>query len=249
MAPITYTPRERLAYDRLLTPPAPGKPFLMDESYRLAHLPLVNPAHPGVIASAPAKDYLNGVHGRVHSLVAPVPDAALAASPAFRILTEQLRSASFAPKIAWDVAARRAGKLHATLCGSLGAGETPPALDTAALASVGPFRLRLAALFSGDVNRGRLYLEAHPEERGGVNMVHRIQAALGRPATDLYVVGLHNLTDDLTTAEAAELTALIKGWRGRAIAEIRIAELWLLSSLDDLVLDSRIEQRIRLRNR
>jgi hypothetical protein len=246
MPATTFVPRERLAYDRLLTPPAPGEPFLMDEGYRLCHLPLVNPAHPRAIASVPGKDYRNGRHGRVHSLVAPVPDAALAASPAFLELTRALEGSSFAAKIAWDVAARRAGKLHATLAGSLGAGETPPVPDIAALAAIGPFQLRLEGLFSGNVNRGRLYLEAHPEERAGDNVVHLIQRALGRPPTDLYVIGLHNLTDDLSVAEAAELAALIASWRGRAVAEIVVRELWLLSSTDDLVLDSRVERRIPL---
>jgi hypothetical protein len=246
MPEAVFVPRARLAYDRLLAPPAPGQPFLMDDGYRLRHLPLVAPAHPRAIVSAPGEDYLNGRHRRVHSLVAPIPDAALAASPAFAELAGALRGASFADKIAWDVAAQRAGKLHATLAGALAAGETPPELDAAALAAVGPFRLRLEGLFTGNVNRGRLYLEAHPEERAGENVVHLLQRALGRPTTDLYVVGLHNLTDDLDAAEAADLAALIAAWRGRAVAEIVVDALWLLSSLDDLVLESRVERLISL---
>ncbi len=245
-SPVAYVPRTELAYDRLLSPPAPGAPFLLDEGYRLCHLPLVAPGHPKAIASVAGKDYRDGRHGRVHSLVAPVPDAALAGSPAFRALEAALRASAFAGKIAWDVAARRAGKLHATLCGSLGRGETAPAIDAAALSAIAPFRLRLEGLFSGNVNRGRLYLEAHPEWRGGRNAVHAVQAALGRPPTDLYVVGLHNLTDDLDAAEAAELAALIRDWRGRAVAEIVVDALWLLSACDDLVLDSRVERRFQL---
>jgi hypothetical protein len=118
-----FVPRGSLAYDRLLAPPAEGEPFLLDDAYRLAHLPLVNAQHPDVVASIPGKDYRNGVHGRVLSLVLPIPDSALADSAGFQALEGDLRSASFAGKIAWDVADRRRGRLHATLCGSLGAGR------------------------------------------------------------------------------------------------------------------------------
>jgi hypothetical protein len=246
---ITYVPREALAYDRLLTPPAPGAPFQLDESYRLAHLPLVNPGHPRVILSAPGKDYDHGVHGRTHSLVLPVPDAVLAGSAGWRSLEDALRRASFSGKVAWEMARRRAGKLHATVCGSLAGGDHAPAIPDAALAAlraVGPFHVRLEGLFSGNVNRGRLYLEAHPEQRNGCNVLHLVQDALGRPLSDLYVVGVHNLMDDLTPDEGAELAAIIRRLRNAPVAEVRVEELWLLSSRDDLVLDSRVERRLQL---
>jgi hypothetical protein len=106
--------------------------------------------------------------------------------------------------------------------------------------------VRLEGLFSGNVNRGRLYLETHPEEREGRSAVHIVQEAMGRLASDLHVVGIHNLTDHLTAEEAAELRALMAKWRGAVIAELVVEELWLLSSLDDLVLDSTVERVIRL---
>ncbi len=240
-----FVPRDALAYDRLRSPPQEGAPFLLDEAYRLAHLPLVNPAHPDVTSAAPGKDYLNGVHGRVRSLVLPIAWKALAASPAFVALEGQLRSASFASKIAWTIAERRRGRLHATLCGSL-APEDVTDGRIAALAASGRFRVRLEGLFSGNVNRGRLYLETHPEERDGRNVVHRIQEAMGCAPSDLYVVGIHNLIDHLTVEEAADLRAMMARWRGRLVAELTVEELWLLSSVDDLVLESTIERVIRL---
>jgi hypothetical protein len=144
---------------------------------------------------------------------------------------------------------RRSKKLHATIAGSLGEGEAAPVLSAdmlAALADLGPFRVRIQGLFSGNINTGRLYLKVYPEWRNGANIIHSAQRILGRPTTDLYLVGLYNLKDHLTATETAALARIIEQWWTRPLLEMDVTELWLLSSRDDLVLDSRIEQRISL---
>jgi hypothetical protein len=105
---------------------------------------------------------------------------------------------------------------------------------------------RAAGLFSGNVNRGRLYLRAYPERRGGSNVFHLIQHALGRPQTDLYVVGLYNLVDDLDPEEAAALDGLIEKWWDGVILRFAADHLWLLGASDDLALDSVVADIIPL---
>jgi hypothetical protein len=73
-----------------------------------------------------------------------------------------------------------------------------------------------------------------------------IQRLLGRATTDLYVVGLYNLTDHLVPDEAAVLAQIVERWWHIDMPEITVRELWLLSARDDLVLDSRIENHISL---
>ncbi len=163
----------------------------------------------------------------------PVPDVE-------HLLEAELRAAPFAAKIAWDIVRRRRGKLHATLCGP------PQALDRAALAAIGPITLELRGLFSGNVNHGRLYLRVYPEKRDGENQLKRVQRLAGRRETDLYLVGLYNLMDDLDAHEAAALAALIERWWDRPILRWQVDALWLLSSWDDLVLDSAIDETIPL---
>src|SRR5918997_3459217 len=110
-------------------------------------------------------------------------------------MNDEMKAAPFAGKIAWDVLGRRKDKLHATICGSLSTGM-PPVLDEdrlRELARLGPVSVELRGLFSGNVNRGRLYLRAYPEKRDGINMFHRIQQVLGRRTTNLYLVGIYNL--------------------------------------------------------
>ena len=238
-----------MGYARARTHFRPGTGLTLDETYRLAHLPLVAPDHRDVIARKHGADYKMGVHARVWSLVLPVPSDALEASTAYRALTHELRSSPFAAKIAWDMVARRRGKWHVTLCGGLARGETPPTLDESqrrALLEIGTFEVDLRGLFSGNVNVGRLYLPAFPERRDGGNVIHRVQLACSSRATDLHVAGLWNLVDHLDAAEADALARLIARWRDVPILRLQARDLWLMGARDDLVLDARMAETVTL---
>ncbi|HEY5793571.1 MAG TPA: hypothetical protein VIU82_01035 [Bosea sp. (in: a-proteobacteria)] len=231
-----------LGYLRSRTALPYGASLTLDEPYRLAHLPLVAPSHPGVIARQDGRFYEMGRHPRVFSLVLPIDEAKLAASEPLERLDDEMRRAPFARKIAWAVMPRRAGRLHATLCGTLSTGDAP-VLDPAAraaLSRIGPFKVELRGLFSGNVNRGRLYLRLYPESRGETNPIHAIQAAFGRQPGDLYLVGLYNLTDDLDAGETAALAALIERWWDEPLLRFETTTLWLLGARDDLVLDAEL---------
>lgn len=235
-----------LGYRRSLTDFS--EPLALDESYRLAHLPLVAPEHPRVIPQREGKPYEMGRHPRVFSLVLPVEDAALRASSAFRALEAELKNAPFAGKIAWEILPERRDKLHATVCGSLGTGNAPFVSPEVRhrLARIGTFTVELRGLFSGNVNRGRLYLAVYPERRGEANPLQAIQAAFDRPSGDLWLVGLYNLIDDLDAPETAALAALVRRWWNVPLLRVTLRELWLLGADDDLVLDSEITERLPL---
>jgi hypothetical protein len=146
--------------------------------------------------------------------------------------------------------ARRRDRLHATVCGSLAIGQDAPPHVTPeqrrALCDLGPVHVELRGLFCGNVNVGRLYLRVYPERRDGENLLRRIQRVIGRPETDLYVVGLYNLTDNLNAAETAALMAMLERWWNRSILRLEVTHLWLLWAMDDLVLDGGIAGEIPL---
>ncbi|MBS0220508.1 MAG: hypothetical protein JSR91_07185 [Proteobacteria bacterium] len=247
---MTFCSDGELAYLASRTSFIEGKGLILDESYRLAHLPLVAPDHPRVIRQIVGKPYLMGRHTAVESLVLPVSGDALQGSSAGQALEAELRAAPFGHKIAWNIAERRRDKLHATICGALASGEEMAELSDrqrAALAQLGSVRVELRGLFSGNVNLGRLYLKAYPEKRNGFNMFHRIQQIMGRRETDLYVVGLYNLVDDLDPTEAAMLAGMISRWWDKPILTFRADTLWLLRAMDDLVLDGTVRETISLR--
>lgn len=234
-----------LGYQRSRTKFEGGHGLLLDEAYRLAHLPLVAPDHPRVIASCEGKPYVMGRHPTVRSLGLPVRSEQLEASSAFRELDEEIRTLPFASKIAWDMLPRRRDKLHATLCNGLGdAAPDVAAKARRALRDLAPIAVELRGLFSGNINVGRLYLRVYPECRDGQNLFRTLQRALGRAETDLYVVGLYNLKDDLDANEAAALGSFIDRWWDRPILRQSVDRLWLMQANDDLVLDGGIAEEI-----
>ncbi|MGX1742298.1 hypothetical protein ACWIEX_12155 [Bosea sp. NPDC055353] len=237
----TFCEDDDLGYRRSLTDFT--SPLTLDESYRLAHLPLVAPEHPGVIARREGKFYEMGRHSAVYSLVLPVEDRALRASAAFLALESELKAAPFAGKIAWDILQRRQDRLHATISGSLSLAE-PPAITTEtreALRGVEPFTVELRGLFSGNVNRGRLYLPVYPEKRAGRNTLQEVQTAFGREPGDLWLVGFYNLTDDLDATETAALAEIVARWWSRPLLSLTVTELQVMGANDDLVLDAHVE--------
>jgi hypothetical protein len=63
---------EELGYERSRTPFHPGKGLMLDETYRLAQLPLVAPEHPKVVRTREGTPYQMGRHPAVTSLVLPI---------------------------------------------------------------------------------------------------------------------------------------------------------------------------------
>jgi hypothetical protein len=243
----TFCGDDALAYQPNRTRFESGQGMMLDDAYRLAHLPLIAPRDPRVIAEKEGTYYSMGRHPTAYSVVLPVSADALEASPAYQALAEELRVAPFASKVAWNIMDQRRERLHATICGGLGTDR--PIIESAAVASLtrlGPIMVEVRGLFSGNVNRGRLYLKVYPEQRADRNLFHAVQHVLGRPTTDLYVIGLWNLLDDLDASEAAVLAALVEQWWSRVFVRIEVSELWLLGARDDLVLDAEISTLISL---
>lgn len=222
----------------------------MDETYRLAHLPLVvSKRHSRVISHILGKDYDYGIHAqRIFSLVLPIEWKALAAVEGFQKMDAEARTSRFGSKISWDTVHKRRHKLHATICGSLSYG-TAPAFDSAqerALRSVGPIRYELRGVFSGNVNVGRLYVKLYPQRRSNGNPLQKVQSILGTNVTDMYLVGIYNLVDDLTEVEADALRLFIEKWWNETLGLGTITHLNLIGTKDDLALDSNLVTRIPL---
>jgi hypothetical protein len=235
---------DSLGYRRSQTPISGEQKLQLDAYYRLAHLPLVNPAHPDVIKEDAAKGYIMGRHQRSYSLVLPIPASLLEQSEAYQEMQDALQKSPLSAKLAWDILSRRRDKLHATFCGGVGA--VIPLEMREALQQTAPFEVELRGLFSGNINIGRFYLKLYPESGQKLNPIQMLQQKSGRNMSDLYLVGLHNLVDHLDRHETRWLLRFIEDWWDRPILRFKARELWHLSSHDDLVLDSVIEEHFDL---
>lgn len=243
-----YCDDSQLSYNKYQTRFVDGQGLIFDDAYRLAHLPLVAPDHPLVIPTKPGSAYYRGVHDLIYSIAIPIPVSNLLSSEKFIELYGELKATKFSHKLSWNTFAQRKNKLHATICGTLSIGQAPDFKKHIyhELSAIGPVAISIRGLFSGSLNVGRLYLKVYPELRNGNNMCHEIQNVFGSPMTDLYVVGLFNFVEELNASEAQVLKKILDLWRDIEFTQLRLENLWLLKSRDDLVLDGAIDQVIPL---
>jgi hypothetical protein len=94
---------DELGYLRSRTNFVIGESLVLDEAYRLAHLPLVAPAHPSVISARDGTSYSRGRHDRMFSLVLPIPVQPLERSEAYQELDNELRQSPLASIISWKL--------------------------------------------------------------------------------------------------------------------------------------------------
>ena len=232
-----------MAYDASRRSFVTGEALTFDDAYRLAHLPLVAPGHPEIIAGKDGTDYRNGTYQTPrYSLVVPVDAGELSGSAAFRAFEAELRSFSFSDKIAWQIGRERASKLHATIVGGLAEPDLASCADDAAVALV-PLRalsIRLGGPFLGRINTGRIYLPVYPCCHDGQDMLGLVQRACGARQTRFYVVGTYHFAAALTVAETADLAGLVERWHRLTLAELPVRSLAVMATNDDLALSARV---------
>jgi hypothetical protein len=224
----------------------PGERVVFDEGYRLAHLPLVDATHPAVISEIAGRDYRNGTYEKTrYALVMPIPAEAFVESDEVRALELAMKSASFAPKIAWEIGERRRLRLHATLAG---VPETELDRNVAVvqdlLEQIGPISVCLKGPFLGTRNTGRIYFPVYPQKVGGEDAFALLLKRIGVPPAKLYLVGYYHLRQELDLPETNELAELIDRWRDRVVVTTTIPFLELYATNDDLALSARVHARI-----
>jgi hypothetical protein len=250
MPSITYCGDEMLAYHSSRRKYQPGEGTVFDEAYRLADLPLVNAAHPAVISEVAGRDYRNGTYDKTrYALVMPIAADVLEQSESFQALDRAMRSARFAPKIAWELCERRRSRLHATLASGMAEADLDrcAASAQAVLDRIGPISVRLQGPFVGDRNFGRIYFPVYPQQVDGQDPFALVQQRIGVSPTRLYVVGYYHMRSELDAIETAKLAQLMDQWRDRIVIQTTIASLEMYATNDDLALSARIHARIPAR--
>lgn len=235
-----------LAYEKARYRFPPGEPLLFDEAYRLAHLPLVAPDHPDLIASKAGTDYSMGRYPTArYGLVVPISARDLFASPVFLALDQALENASFGSKLNRRINDQRLPNLHVTIAGGLAEESVPDSLRaiTAVMEDV-KLHYRLMGPFIGEKNRGRIYFPAVPEKIGDIDFFAALQAAVHRPQTGFYAMGYYHFAEELMPTEAEELSTIFGEFQDQVILEAKTDRLGIIATNDDLTLSGRyIEHR------
>jgi len=250
MASVIYCDDSMMAYRSARRKFQPGECAVFDDGYRLAHLPLVNAAHPAVISEIDGRDYRNGTYEKArHALVVPISGEAFLESSPVQALELAMKSSGFAAKIAWELCELRRSKLHATLAG--GILETD--LDRCAAAvqdlldQTGSISVCLKGPFLGTRNTGRIYFPVYPQTIRGQDPFALVQERIGVPPTKLYLVGYYHLRDELDAAETSELAELLDQWCDRIVVRTTIPFLEIHATNDDLALSARTHVKISVK--
>jgi hypothetical protein len=247
---MTYCDDEMLAYRSARRIFQPGEGTVFDDAYRLAHLPLVNADHPAAISEVEGRDYRNGTYETTrYALVMPVSAEVFLRSDEVQALEEAMKSASFPPKIAWELCERRGSRLHATLAGGIQEADLGRivARVQGLLDQIGPISVRLQGPFMGNKNTGRIYFPVYPQKIGGEDAFALVQKCIGVSPTKLYLVGYYHLREELDPKATNELAELIDRWRERVLVETTIPSLEIYAVNDDLALSARVHASISAR--
>ena len=230
-------------YDESRLDLAQAASLRFDDTYRLAHLPLVSPGHPLAIDHRSGLDYHQGTYERArYSLVAPISTDELTASGPYTRFAEEMAGASFNDKISATMLKRRIDRLHATITGGLQPAEAPRQAEAISSSFRGRhgFGVRIMGPFLGTRNTGRIYLPVVPEIVRGEHAFGLIQRLLGLPVTGFYAVGVFNLDDELDQNQVRELHDVVERWKHETLAELRVTHLQILATHDDLALSARV---------
>ena len=248
---MIYCDDEMLAYRSSRKIYQPGERIVFDEGYRLAHLPLVNPGHPAAISEADGRDYRNGIYEKTrYALVMPISADAFLGSDEAQVLERAMKSASFAPKISWEMGERRRLRLHATLAGVPDTDlDRCVAVVQTLLDQIGPISVRLKGPFQGTRNTGRIYFPVYPQNIRGEDPFALVQNSIGVAPTKIYLVGYYHMREELDPIETRELVQLLDKWRERIVVTSTIPFLELYATNDDLALSARVHAKMSVGGR
>ncbi|MFC7241730.1 hypothetical protein ACFQO7_04465 [Catellatospora aurea] len=206
----------------------------LDERYRTRHLPLLHetprlPMRPGELREA---EYWPPIR----SVVLPVDDAALRADAVFGAFLDDLRAA-LGSRVWWPGLALRADRVHTTLAPELNPAATLPETPLPAV------RLIVRGPWVGRHNTGRVYLPVQAADSASVRRLDEVRALVGAERRPM-LAGYLQLTGDLRGEPYAALRRLVRHYQTRVRVPLSPAELWLMDTMDDLVLRSRVVQRV-----
>ncbi|MGX1760051.1 hypothetical protein ACWIG5_24595 [Streptomyces lydicus] len=230
--PLTALSRQAAAYDW-----AADRALTLDQRYRERQLPLLHDrARAPLGPETGAAEYWPPIR----SAVIPLDSHRLAADPGITAFLDDLRRSDVAPLIWWPGLALRADRMHATLAGGL---EETPEFHAHSIPHI---EVIVRGPWIGRFNTGRIYLPVQAADAESATTLARLRTRTGAPHRPL-LAGCLQLTDDVTGTAYRQLRDLVTTHQSRIAVRLPLTELWLMDTMDDLVLRSHLTTRIPLR--
>ncbi|WP_327705534.1 hypothetical protein [Streptomyces decoyicus] len=229
--PLTDLSRQAAAYDW-----AGNGALILDQRYRERQLPLLDDrARASLGPEVGAAEYWPPIR----SAVIPIDSGRLAADGGITAFLDDLRRSAVASLVWWPGLALRADRMHATLVGGLGEGSDLPARLAQHI------EVMVRGPWIGRFNTGRVYLPVQAADKASATALAQLRTRTGADHRPL-LAGYVQLTDDVTGDAYRQLRDIVATHQSRIAVRLPLSELWLMDTMDDLVLRSRLAARIPL---
>ncbi|MFF8785532.1 hypothetical protein [Streptomyces sp. NPDC015125] len=231
--PLTELSRQAAAYDWAANGSLP-----LDRRYRERQLPLLdNRARAPLGPEAGAAEYWPPIR----SAVIPIDSRRLAADTGITAFLDDLRRSDVASLVWWPGLAMRADRMHATLVGGLEEGAAFPAPRDQRI------EVTVRGPWIGRFNTGRIYLPVQASDVASATALAQLRTRTGADHRPL-LAGYLQLSGDVTGDSYRQLRDIVATHQNRIAVRLPLSELWLMDTMDDLVLRSHLAARIPLRN-
>ncbi|MFC9239222.1 hypothetical protein ACFTZK_22655 [Streptomyces decoyicus] len=167
----------------------------------------------------------------------PIDSGRLAADGGITAFLDDLRRSDVASRVWWPGLALRADRMHATLAGGLGEGSDLPAQLAQNI------EVMVRGPWIGRFNTGRIYLPVQAADMASATALARLRTRTGADHCPL-LAGYVQLTGDVAGDSYRQLRDIVTAHRSRIAVRLPLSELWLMDTMDDLVLRSRLAARI-----
>ncbi|MEV4759994.1 hypothetical protein AB0J86_33530 [Micromonospora sp. NPDC049559] len=210
----------------------------LDSRYRTRQLPLLHDRPRAALGpdTGPGEYW-----PPVRSIVVPIDGHLVAADPQMRAFLTELARSAVGKLVWWQGLVLRADRTHATLVPD---NQSEPDPDPSSGGSSGGVMVLVRGPWIGRMNTGRIYLPVQAADRHCATYLAQVRARAGAERRPL-LAGYLQLTGAVTGAGYRELRDLVATYQSMAIP-MPVRQLWVMDTMDDLVLRSEVTARIPL---
>lgn len=229
LAPLETLAAQKEGYDW-----AAHDALRFDERYWTRQIPLLD-GRPRPAALGPDDIGPGEFWPPARSVALPLDGRLLAEAPPMQAFLGELRRIGVGELVWWQGLDLRVDRVHATLAPSTEARpDVDPAGDDVTVIVRGPW--------VGHMNCGRFYLPVQAADQQSAVYLAGVRTRLSAPHRVL-LAGYLQLTAEVTGAHYRELRDLVAAYKHMEIP-MPVRQLWLLDTMDDLVLRSEVTKRL-----
>lgn len=209
-----------------------------NERYRQRQLPLLNEHSRRRDDLADREVRLGEFWPPVRCALLPIDEAALSGNAVLSEFLAALRDSAAGACVWWPGLALRQDRVHCNIQPDLASWQvTTDPLNA-------PLEIVVRGPWIGRLNPGRIYLPVEIPDPCHQQRFAGLRTSLGA-AHDPMIAGFLQLAEEVTARKYAELRNLVHEYQDKIRIPVQADRMWVLETMDSLILRSRIAQTVR----